>query len=115
LEEGSGIVKIWLSSGQDVSNFEHEFSVTTNNLNTDGISSNGDGNSLIGISIFALIMIVLTSLIILQVKSNKNNSHNHSAQDSSFSNVGHHQPNMYPQNHQQMHPQHTIHQDLKNP
>ena len=115
LEEGSGNVKIWLSSGQDVSNFEHEFSVTTNNLNTDGISSNGDGNSLIGISIFALIMIVLTSLIILQVKSNKNNSHNHSAQDSSFSNVGHHQSNMYQQNHQQMHSQHTAHQDLKNP
>ena len=114
-KEGSGMVKIWLSSGQEVSNFEHEFSVSTNNLNSDSISSSGDGNSLIGISIFVLIMIVLTSLIILQIKSNKNNPRNHSVKDSSFSNLGHHQPNMQHQNHQQMQPQHPVHQDYKHP
>ena len=114
-KEGYGMVKIWLSSGQEVSNFEHEFSVSTNNINSDSISFSADGNSLIVISIFVLIMIVLTSLIILQIKSNKNNPRNHSVQHSSFSNLGHHQPNMQHQNHQQMEPQHQVHQDYKHP
>ena len=104
--QGSGVVKIWLSSGQEVSNFEYEFSVSTN-LDSDGISSSEDGSSLIVVSIFVLIMVVLTSLIILQIKSNKNNPRNHSVQYSSFSNFGHHQPNMQPPP--------PVYQDYKHP